>query len=50
VVRLEKRKKNVLYVKGIDALDKTPLLDIKPYVPEFGPHEPVKTGWRKGKK
>jgi len=23
----------------------TPLLDIKPYVPEFDRHEPVKTGW-----
>ena len=31
IVELLKRVKNVLWVKGIDALDKTPVLDIKPY-------------------
>lgn len=49
VVRLLKRKKNILTVKGIDALDKTPLLDIKPYVPEFAAGAKVKIGWLKGK-
>jgi len=31
IVELIKRVKNILWVKGIDALDKTPVLDIKPY-------------------
>jgi tRNA-Thr(GGU) m(6)t(6)A37 methyltransferase TsaA len=33
-VRLLKREGNVLTVKGLDALDGTPVLDIKPYLPE----------------
>ncbi len=27
----------------------TPLLDIKPYVPDFEPGEKIKIGWLKGK-
>jgi len=49
VVQLVKRKRNILYVKGIDVIDGTPLLDIKPYVPGFGPREKVRTGWLEGK-
>jgi len=49
VVKLVKRKDNVLFVDGIDVLDGTPLLDIKPYVPDFGPGEKVRTGWLEGK-
>jgi len=49
VVKLLSRKDNILTVKGIDALDKTPLLDIKPYVPEFSTTTKVKIGWLKGK-
>jgi tRNA (Thr-GGU) A37 N-methylase len=29
----------------MDILDGTPLLDIKPYVPEFDSHVQVRTGW-----
>jgi tRNA-Thr(GGU) m(6)t(6)A37 methyltransferase TsaA len=49
VVRLLSRKGNILTVKGIDVLDKTPLLDIKPHVPEFSSKSKVKIGWLKGK-
>ena len=35
IVRLLSVKENVLTVQGIDVLNSTPLLDIKPYVPEF---------------
>ncbi len=49
VVRLLERKENIVYVKGIDVIDGTPLLDIKPYVPEFGPQEEIKIGWLEGK-
>ncbi|MBN2275864.1 MAG: tRNA (N6-threonylcarbamoyladenosine(37)-N6)-methyltransferase TrmO [Bacteroidales bacterium] len=33
IVKLEKIKKGVLYVSGVDAFDGTPVLDIKPYLP-----------------
>jgi len=49
VVELIGRKDNVLTVKGIDALDKSPLLDIKPFVPHFSARKKVKIGWLKGK-
>jgi tRNA-Thr(GGU) m(6)t(6)A37 methyltransferase TsaA len=49
VVELLKRKGNILFVKGIDALDKTPLLDIKPYVPEFNKTKKVRKGWLENK-
>jgi len=49
VVELLKRESNILFVKGIDVLDGTPLLDIKPYVPDFGPKETIKIGWLEGK-
>lgn len=34
-VRLLERKRNVLIVEGLDAVDGTPLVDIKPYVPSY---------------
>ncbi len=45
VVRLDKVEGGVLYIRNVDILDGTPLLDIKPYVPDFdGPTE-FRTGW-----
>jgi len=45
VVKLLRLEGNRLYFSGLDVLDGTPLLDIKPYVPEFdGPSE-VRIGW-----
>lgn len=35
IVELVKIEKNKLLVKGIDVLNQTPLIDIKPFVPEF---------------
>ena len=35
VVQLDKIEDGVLQVQNVDILDGTPLLDIKPYVPEF---------------
>lgn len=34
-----------VYVDRLDGLDQTPLLDIKPYVPEFERLEDVRIGW-----
>ena len=45
VVRLLARHGNVLEVEGVDVFDGTPLLDIKPYVPDFDVRTDVKTGW-----
>jgi len=49
VVELLDRKGNILKVRGIDMLDGTPLLDIKPYVPKFDHRASVKIGWLEGK-
>nr|HDO81484.1 tRNA (N6-threonylcarbamoyladenosine(37)-N6)-methyltransferase TrmO [Candidatus Bathyarchaeota archaeon] len=35
VVELLERKRNVLKVRGLDALDGSPILDVKPYIPEL---------------
>lgn len=45
VVRLLKREKEKLFIQNIDIVDGTPLLDIKPYVPEFDKPEKIKIGW-----
>jgi tRNA-Thr(GGU) m(6)t(6)A37 methyltransferase TsaA len=45
IVKLVSRKENTLTVEGIDTLDGTPLLDIKPYVPDFDLRTDVRTGW-----
>jgi len=45
VVRLLERQGNQLEIEGVDVLDGTPLLDIKPYVPEFDVHTETRTGW-----
>jgi tRNA (Thr-GGU) A37 N-methylase len=45
VVRLVSRNENLLEFEGVDMFDGTPLLDIKPYVPDFDIREDVRTGW-----
>jgi tRNA (adenine37-N6)-methyltransferase len=45
VVRLKKIRENILEIENVDILDRTPLLDIKPFVPEFDVYENVNTGW-----
>ncbi len=45
VVRLIGIEGNILLIEDVDMLDGTPLLDIKPYVPEFDREETVKIGW-----
>jgi tRNA (Thr-GGU) A37 N-methylase len=35
VVPLIERRENVLRVQGLDALDGSPVLDIKPYLPPY---------------
>jgi tRNA-Thr(GGU) m(6)t(6)A37 methyltransferase TsaA len=45
IVRLTALHDGVLYLENVDILDGTPLLDVKPYVPEFDQPDDVRTGW-----
>ncbi len=45
IVQLISREGNRLNISGVDMLDQTPLLDIKPYVPDFDLREAVRAGW-----
>jgi len=45
VVQLDMIKDGMLQIQNVDILDGTPLLDIKPYVPEFDTQVKVRTGW-----
>jgi tRNA (adenine37-N6)-methyltransferase len=45
VVRLIERKGLHLQIQWVDMLDGTPLLDVKPYIPEFDVHAVDKLGW-----
>ena len=45
LVRLLERRGNVLVVEGLDVLDGTPLLDIKPYVEKFDLRVDTRGGW-----
>jgi tRNA-Thr(GGU) m(6)t(6)A37 methyltransferase TsaA len=45
VVELVRVEGNRLYLGNVDILDGTPLLDIKPYVPEFDQPVDVRVGW-----
>ena len=45
VVQLDKIENGVLHIQNVDIMDGTPLLDIKPYVPEFDSPQNIRTGW-----
>ena len=45
VVRLYSVRVNILEIGEVDIVDGTPLLDIKPYVPDFDNRDDVKDGW-----
>ena len=44
-VRLLEVRGSMLHVDGLDILDGTPLLDIKPYLPAFDAFEAKRIGW-----
>ena len=46
LVQLDKIENGILFVRGIDILDGTPLLDIKPYIQRFDSREDTKSGWQ----
>ena len=45
VVKLLSIEKNIINIENVDMLDGTPLLDIKPYIPDFDNYETEKNGW-----
>lgn len=45
IVRLLAVHDRVLEIEGVDVLDGTPLLDIKPYIPDFDAQADARTGW-----
>jgi len=52
IVRLRGRRKNILKVSGLDMLDGTPILDLKPYTPREIKRS-IRLGWlerRRGRK
>jgi tRNA (adenine37-N6)-methyltransferase len=46
IVKLVRCEGNVLYLAGVDVLDGTPLLDIKPYTARFDHIETSRNGWQ----
>ena len=45
VVRLNRIENNILHIQDVDIIDGTPLLDIKPYIPEFESTDEIEIGW-----
>ncbi len=48
IVRLMRREMNILHISGVDILDNTPLLDIKPYTSRFDCFPEAINGWQEG--
>ena len=46
VVELVRCEGNVLHLEGVDILDGTPLLDVKPYTAKFDLFKTVRNGWQ----
>ncbi|OAM29267.1 tRNA (N6-threonylcarbamoyladenosine(37)-N6)-methyltransferase TrmO [Eikenella corrodens] len=49
IVRVESVEGNILHFKGVDMLNGSPLLDIKPYYSYFDQQTQVRNGWLEGK-
>ena len=45
VVRLNRIIENRLFISDVDMLDETPLLDIKPFIPEVDNRDTARIGW-----
>ena len=50
IVQLDEITGNTLFVRGIDVVDQTPLLDIKPYIDAFDKVEASRSGWMQADK
>jgi tRNA-Thr(GGU) m(6)t(6)A37 methyltransferase TsaA len=45
VVRLKKVEGSILHIEDVDIVDGTPLLDIKPYIPDVDVFKATRIGW-----
>jgi tRNA (adenine37-N6)-methyltransferase len=45
IVRLKKIQNNILHIEDLDIVDNTPLIDIKPYIPQIDNRKTRKIGW-----
>jgi len=45
LVRLLRREDSILHIEGVDILNGTPLIDIKPYAPRYDAVENPRGGW-----
>ncbi len=45
IVKVVKVIDDIISIENVDILDGTPLIDIKPYVPEFDQHPADRVGW-----
>jgi len=50
IVKLISIEKNMLIIEEFDLIDGTPVLDIKPFIPDFDHRENVTVGWYANKK
>lgn len=50
IVKLLSIKGSTIQIENVDVINGTPLLDIKPYIPEFDQYSEVQVGWLEGKK
>ena len=48
IVEVHEITENIIKIENVDIIDGTPLLDIKPYVPEMDAPENCKIGWLTG--
>jgi len=48
IVRLINRNESILHIQGVDILDETPVLDIKPYSSIFDCFPDARNGWQEG--
>lgn len=49
IVKIEQIKHNMIFFSGADMYDNTPILDIKPFIPDFDGDEKYRIGWLEGK-
>lgn len=49
IVTLERIEGNIIHFKGVDMLNGSPLLDIKPYYSYFDNRQNVRNGWLEGR-
>ena len=45
IVKLDRIEKTTLYIRNLDVVNGTPILDIKPYIPSLSRQHGVQVGW-----